>query len=105
MANPQRAGEDGRTTMSDNQATAHVTQTNSLTVAAFVLSIMGMYASPILSGVLALVGMRQVKRHGQQGFAFGLAALVVSAAVTALHVAMWIECGHPNFELMTTAHW
>lgn len=91
--------------MSDNQATARAMPTNSLTVAAFVLSIMGMYASPILSGVLAVVGMRQVKQRGQQGFAFGVAALVVSAAVTVLHVAMWIEYGHPNFELMTTAHW
>jgi hypothetical protein len=49
--------------------------------------------------------MRQAKQRGQQGFAFAVAALAVSAAVTALHVAMWIECGHPNFDLMTTAHW
>jgi hypothetical protein len=34
-----------------------------------------------------------------------MAALAVSAAVTALHVAMWIKCGHPNFELLATAHW
>ena len=63
------------------------------------LSLMGMYASPLLSGVLAVVGLYQVKRRGQNGFGLAIAALAVSAAVTALHVAMWIHCGHPNFEL------
>ncbi|GLE50575.1 hypothetical protein [Mycobacterium montefiorense] len=91
--------------MSENQVAAPAMQTNGLAVAAFVLSIMGMYASPILSSVLALAGMRQVKQRGQQGFAFAVAALAVSAAVTGLHIAMWIQCGDPNFELMTTAHW
>jgi cytochrome bd-type quinol oxidase subunit 2 len=91
--------------MSENQVTAPAMQTNSLAIAAFVLSIMGMYASPVLSGVLALVAIRQVKQRGQHGFAFAVTALAVAAAVTALHVAMWIECGHPNFDLMTTAHW
>jgi Domain of unknown function (DUF4190) len=94
--------------MSDNHVTTRAvpsTRTNGLAIAAFVLSLMGMYASPILASVLALIGLRQVKQHGQQGVGLAIAALVVSAAVTALHVAMWIECGHPNFELMTTAHW
>jgi hypothetical protein len=81
------------------------TQTNGLVIAAFVLSLMGMYASPLLSGVLALVGLWQVKRRGQNGFGLAIAALAVSAAVTALHVAMWIHCGHPNFELLATSHW
>jgi hypothetical protein len=90
---------------SENQITAQKVQTNGLAIAAFVLSIMGMYASPIVSSVLALAGMWQVKQRGQQGFALALTALAVSAAVTALHVAMWIQCGHPNFELETTAHW
>jgi hypothetical protein len=58
-----------------------------------------------LSSVLAVVGLRQVKRGEQQGFGLAIAALAVSAAVTALHVAMWIHCGRPNFELLTTAHW
>ncbi|WP_144208294.1 hypothetical protein [Mycobacterium tilburgii] len=70
--------------MSDNQVTVQAMQNNSLTVAAFVLSIMGMYASPILSSVLALISMRQVKSRGQQGFASGVDALAVSVAVTAL---------------------
>ncbi|MCV7408534.1 hypothetical protein AWC05_05770 [Mycobacterium florentinum] len=91
--------------MNENQITAQEAQTNGLAVAAFVLSIMGMYASPILSSVLALVGMWQVKHRSQRGFALALTALAVSAAVTALHVAMWIQYGHPNFELETTAHW
>lgn len=91
--------------MSENQITAQEVQTNGLAVAAFVLSIMGMYASPVLASVLALVGMWQVKHRSQQGFALAITALAVSAAVTALHVAMWIQCGHPNFELETTAHW
>lgn len=80
-------------------------QTNSLAIAAFVLSLMGMYGSPLLSGVLALVGLRQAARRGQVGFGLAIAALAVSAAVTALHVVMWIHCGRPNFELLTTAHW
>jgi hypothetical protein len=94
--------------MNDNHVTARAvpsTQTNGLAIAAFVLSLMGMYASPILSCILALIGLRQVKQRGQQGVGLAIAALVVSAAVTALHVTMWIECGHPNFELLTTAHW
>jgi Domain of unknown function (DUF4190) len=94
--------------MSDNHVTAQAapaTQTNGLAIAAFVLSLMGMYASPVLSAILALVGLRQVKRRGQQGVGLAIAALAVSAAVTALHVAMWIHCGHANFELLTTAHW
>jgi hypothetical protein len=66
-------------------------QTNGFAIAAFVLSLLGMYASPIV--------------RGQQGFGLAMAALAVSAAVTALHVAMWIRCGHPNFELLATAHW
>ncbi|OBG35768.1 hypothetical protein A5672_20840 [Mycobacterium alsense] len=80
-------------------------QTNALIIAAFVLSLMGMYGSPVLSAVLALVGWRQAARRGQQGFGLAIAALAVSVAVTALHVAMWIRCGRPNFELLTTAHW
>ena len=91
--------------MSENQVTARAVPTNGLAIAAFVLSIMGMYASPIVSSILALAGIWQVKQRGQQGFGLAITALVVSAAVTALHVTMWIECGHPNFELMTTAHW
>jgi hypothetical protein len=92
-------------TMSENQIAAQKVQTNGLAIAAFVLSIMGMYASPIVSSVLALIGMWQVKKGGQQGFALALTALAVSAAVTALHIVMWIQCGHANFELETTAHW
>jgi hypothetical protein len=94
--------------MTSNQATVRAVspvQTNGFAIAAFVLSLMGMYASPLLAGALALVGMRQVKRRGHQGFGLAIAALAVSAAVTALHVAIWIECGHADFELLTTAHW
>ncbi|OBG27604.1 hypothetical protein [Mycobacterium sp. 852002-51057_SCH5723018] len=80
-------------------------QTNALVIAAFVLSLMGMYGSPVLSAILALVGLHQVKRREQNGFGLAVSALAVSAAVTVLHVAMWIKCGHPNFELLTTAHW
>lgn len=80
-------------------------QTNALAIAAFVLSLMGMYGSPVLSGILALVGLRQAKHREQNGFALAVAALAVSAAVTALHVAMWIHCGRPNFELRSPAHW
>jgi hypothetical protein len=94
--------------MSSNHTIARAVpsvQTNALTIAAFALSLMGMYGSPALSSVLALVGMRQAARHDQQGFGLAIAALAVSVAVTALHVAMWIHCGRPNFELLTTAHW
>jgi hypothetical protein len=94
--------------MSSNQVAARVVpsvQTNALAIAGFVLSLMGMYGSPLLSSVLAVVGLRQAKRSEQQGFGLAIAALAVSAAVTALHVAMWIHCGRPNFELLTTAHW
>ena len=94
--------------MSSNQVAAKAApsvQTNALAIAAFVLSLMGMYGSPLLSGILALVGLHQVKRHEQKGFGLAVAALAVAAAVAALHVAMWIHCGRPNFELLTTAHW
>jgi hypothetical protein len=94
--------------MTTSHVTAHTmppVQTNGLVIAAFVLSLMGMYASPILSGALALVGLYQLKRREQNGFGLAIAALAVSAAVTALHVAMWIHCGHANFELLTTSHW
>jgi hypothetical protein len=94
--------------MSSNQVAVGAVpsvQTNGLVIAAFVLSLMGMYGSPLLSGILALVGLRQVKRREQNGFGLAIAALAVAAAVTALHVAMWIHCGRPNFELLTTAHW
>jgi hypothetical protein len=49
--------------------------------------------------------MHQAKRREQNGFGLAIAALAVAAAVTALHVAMWIHCGRANFELLTTAHW
>jgi hypothetical protein len=49
--------------------------------------------------------LHQVRRREQNGFGLAVAALAVAAAVTALHVAMWIHCGRPNFELLTTAHW
>ncbi|MBW0011806.1 DUF4190 domain-containing protein [Mycobacterium sp.] len=94
--------------MSSNQVAeraAQAVQTNPLVIAAFVLSLMGMYGSPALSGVLALVGLRQVKKRGQNGSGLAIAALAVVAAVTALHVVMWIHCGRANFELLTTAHW
>ena len=94
--------------MNSNQVVARAVpsvQTNALVIAAFVLSLMGMYGSPFLSGILALVGLRQVRRREQKGIGLAIAALAVSAAVTALHVAMWIHCGRPNFELLTTAHW
>ena len=61
--------------------------------------------SPLLSGALAFVGLHQVKRREQSGFGLAIAALAVAAAVTALHVAMWIHCGRASFELLTTAHW
>lgn len=79
--------------------------TNGIAIAAFVLSLMGMYASPLLSGALALVALYQVRRREQNGFGLAIAALAVSLAVTALHVSMWIHCGHANFELLTTSHW
>ena len=94
--------------MSSNQVAARAVpsvQTNALVIAAFVLSLMGMYGSPLLSGALALVGMHQAKRREQNGFGLAIAALAVAAAVTALHVAMWIHCGRASFELLTTAHW
>jgi hypothetical protein len=94
--------------MSTHQVAAQevpAVQTNSLAIAAFVLSLMGMYGSPLLSATLALVGLRQARQREQNGLALAIAALAVSAAVTALHVAMWIHCGRANFELLTTAHW
>lgn len=94
--------------MSSNHTVARAAapvQTNALAIAAFVLSLMGMYGSPVLSGILAVAGLHQVKRREQNGFGLAIAALAVSLAVTALHVAMWIEYGQPNFELLTTAHW
>jgi hypothetical protein len=94
--------------MSTQQVVARETaavQTNALAIAAFVLSLMGMYGSPLLSGALALVGLHQAKRREENGFGLAIAALAVAVAVTALHVAMWIHCGRPNFELLTTAHW
>jgi hypothetical protein len=91
----------------NNAAVRAVTpaNTNGIAIAAFVLSLMGMYASPLLSGALALIGLYQVRRRDQNGFGLAIAALAVSLAVTAVHIAMWINCGHPNFELMTTTHW
>jgi len=92
--------------MSNNHVVAvQSRQINGFAVAAFVLSLMGMYASPILAGVLAVVGLRQVKRHGQQGFGLALVALVISVAFTALHVAIWIQHGHANCELLSASHW
>lgn len=94
--------------MSSNQAVTRAeprVQTNTLAIAAFVLSLMGMYGSPALSGALALAGLRQAARREERGFGLAIAALAVSVAVTALHVVMWIKCGHANFELLTTAHW
>ena len=81
------------------------TNTNGIAIAAFVLSLMGMYASPLLSGALAIIALFQVRRRDQNGFGLALAAIAVSAAVTALHVVIWIHCGHANFELLTTSHW
>jgi Na+/H+ antiporter NhaD/arsenite permease-like protein len=80
-------------------------QTNAWAIAAFVLSLMGMYGSPLLSTIFAVVALHQVKRRGQSGSGLAIAALAVSAAMTALHVAMWVKYGHPNFELLATAHW
>ena len=94
--------------MSTQQITAREApsaQTNGLVIAAFVLSLMGMYGSPVLSAILGLLGLHQVRRREQNGFGLAVAALAVSAAVTALHVAMWIKCGQPNFQLLTMAHW
>jgi hypothetical protein len=54
--------------MSSNEVAAKTVpsvQTNALAIAAFVLSLMGMYGSPLLSGILALGGLHQVKRHEQ----------------------------------------
>jgi hypothetical protein len=81
------------------------TNTNGIAIAAFVLSLMGMYASPLLSAALAIIALFQVRRRDQNGFGLAIAAIAVSAAVTALHVAVWIHCGHANFELLTTSHW
>jgi hypothetical protein len=94
--------------MSSNPVAARAVppaQTNALVIAAFVLSLMGMYGSPLLSSALAPDGLHQAKRREQNGFGLAIAALAVAAAVTALHVAMWIHCGRTNFELLTTAHW
>jgi hypothetical protein len=80
-------------------------QPNALAIAAFVLRLMGMYGSPIFSGLLAVAALHQARNREQNGFALAIAALAVSVAFTALHVAMWIHSGQANFELFTTAHW
>lgn len=94
--------------MTTQQAAARevpTVQTNAWAIAAFVLSLMGMYGSPLLSTIFAVVALHQVRRRGENGFGLAIAALAVSAAMTALHVAMWVKYGHPNFELLATAHW
>jgi hypothetical protein len=93
--------------MTTQQAAREVptVQTNAWAIAAFVLSLMGLYGSPLLSTVFAVVGLHQARRREQNGFGLAVAALAVSAAMTALHVAMWVKYGHPNFELLATAHW
>jgi uncharacterized protein DUF4190 len=94
--------------MSTQQVAARETaavQTNALAIAAFVLSLMGMYGSPLLSTILAVVGLHQIRQRQQNGSGLAIAALAVSAGMTALHVAMWVKYGHPNFELFATAHW
>ncbi len=94
--------------MCTHQITTHevpTVRTNALAVAAFVLSLMGMYGSPAVSGVLAVVALRQARHRQQSGFVLAVAALTVSLAVTALHITLWIHCGRPDFELVTTAHW
>jgi hypothetical protein len=99
---------EGIDSVSSNQAAATAApcvQTNAFAVAAFVLSLMGMYGSPAVSGALALVGLRQAKRRGETGFGLAVAALAVSVAFSVLHVVMWIHCGRPDFELTSTAHW
>jgi len=80
-------------------------QMNGFAVAAFVLSLMGMFGSPILSGIIAVVGLRQIRRRGHQGFGLALAALAVSVAFTVLHIVMWVQSGHANFRLETASHW
>ncbi len=80
-------------------------RTNALAIAAFVLSLTGMYGSPVVSGILAVFALRQARHREQSGFALAIAALAVSVAFTALHIAMWIHSGQANFELFTTAHW
>ncbi|WP_156689753.1 DUF4190 domain-containing protein [Mycobacterium sp. Marseille-P9652] len=94
--------------MCTHQVTTHevpTARTNALAIAAFVLSLMGMYASPAVSGVLAVVALRQAKHRQEGGFVLAIAALAVSLGFTALHVMLWIQWGRPNFELLTTAHW
>lgn len=94
--------------MTTQQAAARETvsvQTNALAIAAFVLSLMGMYGSPLLSTILAVAGLHQIRQRQQNGSGLAIAALAVSAAMTALHVAMWVKYGHANFELFATAHW
>ncbi|OBH03318.1 MULTISPECIES: hypothetical protein [unclassified Mycobacterium] len=80
-------------------------RTNALAVAAFVLSLTGMYGSPAVSGILAVFALRQARHRDQNGFALALAAAAVSVAFTALHVAMWIHSGQASFELFTPTHW
>lgn len=80
-------------------------QTNALAIAAFVLSLMGMYGSPVVSGILAAFALRQARRRDQNGYALAIAALAVSVAFTALHLMMWIHSGRANFGLFTATHW
>jgi hypothetical protein len=67
--------------------------TNVWAVAAFVVSLFGWYASPILSGVFAYVALHQIKQRGDGGRALALLAPAFAIFLTAVHVVLVLS-GH-----------
>ncbi len=94
--------------MNNDQATVPTEKfgpTEGAAVATFVIAVMGFYGSPIVALITALAALYQIKRNGRRGRGLAIAALVVSAALTTAHIAIWIATGHPDFTLGTTARW
>ena len=81
-----------RTTLISNQ---HVPTrpTNVWAIAAFVVSLFGWYASPILSGIFAYVALHQIKQRGERGRALALFAPAFAIFLTTMHIVLVLS-GH-----------
>jgi hypothetical protein len=87
-----RPRTNGTNEMTSNQ---HVLTrpTNVWAVAAFVVSLFGWYASPILSGIFACVALHQIQQRGERGRTLALFAPAFAFFLTAVHIVLVLS-GH-----------
>jgi hypothetical protein len=79
------------------QPAAAIRRTNVWAVAAFVVTLLGWNASPMLGGIFAFVALRQINQSGAGGRGLAEIARAVAILLTITHIVLWRELPDANW--------